>query len=79
MQRLTTAGRLLITALILVAIYFGFKLIGGVDLLKKFSAKNNTEQTAASPTLPAGESSSEATAEGKADNSATAESPARTL
>lgn len=76
MQRLTTAGRLLITAAILIAIYFGFKLIGGVDLLKKFSAKNDTEQTAVSPSMPDGgngvePSSTEATSEASVDNSAT--------
>ncbi len=44
MQRLTVTGRLLITALILAAIYFGFKYVGGVDLLKSLQ-KNQTEQT----------------------------------
>lgn len=75
MQRLTTAGRLLITAAILIAIYFGFKLIGGVDLLKKFSGKSSTEQTAASPSMPAAENGStpsEATSEASADNTASA-------
>ncbi|RAK00017.1 Ppx/GppA phosphatase family protein [Larkinella arboricola] len=59
MQRLTVAGRLLITALILAAIYFGFKYIGGVDLLKKLAPKNNTEQAADSPSMPSGSSESE--------------------
>lgn len=74
MQRLTTAGRLLITALILVAIYFGLKLIAGVDLLEKFSGKSNTEQSATLPNgkveTPATENTSEATA----DNTASASS-----
>lgn len=58
MQRLTVAGRLLITALILAAIYFGIKYIGGVDLLKRLSNKSNTEQTTESPTLPSASSES---------------------
>lgn len=45
MQRLTTAGRLLITLLILAALYFGVKYIGGVDLLKKL-APAQTENSA---------------------------------
>ena len=63
----------MITALILAAIYFGFRVIGGVDLLKKFSAKNNTEQSATSPSLPSGDNSaasSEGTSEASADNTA---------
>lgn len=75
MQRLTTAGRLLITAAILIAIYFGFKLIGGVDLLKKFSGKPDTEQSASSPSLPGenngSDAEAEATSEANVDNSAT--------
>ncbi len=56
MQRLTVAGRLLITALVLVGLYFGLKTFGGIDLLKRFSA-GKTEQTSTtdspdSPTLP---------------------------
>ncbi len=69
MQRLTTAGRLLITAAILIAIYFGFKLIGGVDLLKKFSAKNDTEQSATSPSMPIADNSTTSSSEASADNS----------
>ncbi len=76
MQRLTTAGRLLITAVILIAIYFGFKLIGGVDLLKKFQTKNNTEQSASSPSMPSIDntepSASENAPDAAVDNSATA-------
>lgn len=45
MQRLTTAGRLLITLLILAALYFGVKYIGGVDLLKRL-APAQTEESA---------------------------------
>ena len=68
MQRLTTAGRLLITAAILIAIYFGFKFIGGVDLLKKFQAKNNTEQSATSPSMPIADNSTTSSSEASADN-----------
>jgi hypothetical protein len=51
MQRLTVAGRLLITLLILAGIYFGLKTFGGIDLLKKFGG-DRTEQTTESPSLP---------------------------
>ncbi|RYF69618.1 MAG: hypothetical protein EOO39_17215, partial [Cytophagaceae bacterium] len=61
MQRLTTAGRLLITALILALIYFGLKYVAGVDLIQKFRAGNKTEQTeTTSPTLPPGQEAAEA-------------------
>ncbi|MFT4032225.1 MAG: hypothetical protein QM669_07380 [Siphonobacter sp.] len=43
MQRLTVTGRLIITALIIAAIYFGFKYVGGVDLLKNLKAKTEQE------------------------------------
>ncbi|GAB3903750.1 hypothetical protein GCM10028803_32700 [Larkinella knui] len=79
MQRLTVAGRLLITALILAAIYFGFKYIGGVDLLKKIAPKQTAEQTSDSPSMPSG--SSEATPEESAkpstDTEATDEAGSR--
>ncbi|GAB3919530.1 hypothetical protein [Larkinella terrae] len=58
MQRLTVAGRLIITALILAAIYFGLKYIGGVDLLKKFASKPTTEQSSDSPSMPSADSES---------------------
>ncbi|GAB3270116.1 hypothetical protein GCM10027347_40590 [Larkinella harenae] len=74
MQRLTVAGRLLITALILAAIYFGFKYIGGVDLLKKFSSKNNTEQTSDSPSLPS--ASSESTDQASSETTASTDTEA---
>ncbi|MCK8493876.1 hypothetical protein M0L20_18560 [Spirosoma sp. RP8] len=48
MQRLTVAGRLLITALILAAIFFGFRYFGGNDALRKLSPKQSEE----SATLP---------------------------
>ncbi len=56
MQRLTTAGRLMITVLVLALIYFGLKYVAGVDLLAKLKGGNKTEQTStSSPTLPAGQ------------------------
>ncbi|WP_421825654.1 hypothetical protein [Larkinella sp.] len=78
MQRLTVAGRLLITALILAAIYFGFKYIGGVDLLKKLAPKETAQQTSDSPSMPS--ASSEATSEESAkpaDTEATDEAGSR--
>ncbi len=54
MQRLTVAGRLLITALIIAAIFFGFKYIGGVDLLKKLSPEKTEQSSTDSPTIPSG-------------------------
>jgi hypothetical protein len=56
MNRLTTAGRLMITALVLALIYFGLKYVAGVDLLAKLKGGNRTEQSStSSPTLPAGQ------------------------
>lgn len=72
MQRLTLAGRLLITALVLGGVYAGYKYLGGEDLIKKSAeeakieaAANTTSSPEASPTLPASESSA------PVDNSAT--------
>ncbi len=48
MQRLTVAGRLLITALIVAAIFFGFRYFGGNDALRKLAPN----QTAESETIP---------------------------
>jgi hypothetical protein len=45
MQRLTVAGRLLITALVLGAIYFGFRMFGGQEALKKLAPETQTEVT----------------------------------
>ena len=64
MQRLTVAGRLIITAIVLAALYFGFKAFGGNEWLQKMRGQEATEQTgsssgvegnqtpADSPTLP---------------------------
>ncbi|TDB64606.1 acetate and sugar kinases/Hsc70/actin family protein [Arundinibacter roseus] len=43
MKRLTVAGRLLITALILAALYFGFKQFGGQQALESMAAKSQEE------------------------------------
>lgn len=53
MQRLTVTGRLLITALILAALYFGFKYVGGVDLLQSLKAKNEETRAGNEPASPA--------------------------
>ena len=72
MNRLTTAGRLMITALVLALIYFGLKFGAGIDLIDKFKGGAKTEQTdTASPTLPAGDQSA-------ASNESTASSEAST-
>ena len=43
MQKLTVAGRLIITALIIGAIYFGFRMFGGQEALKKLAPVTQTE------------------------------------
>ena len=43
MQKLTVAGRLIITALIIGAIYFGFRMFGGQEALKKLAPETQTE------------------------------------
>jgi hypothetical protein len=69
MQRLTVAGRLLITALILAAIFFGFRYFGGNDALRKLAPKQSEE----SATLPKSDdqsSSSSAEESSATDNTA---------
>lgn len=44
MQRLTIAGRLLITALVLAAAFFAFRYFGGNEALRKLSPNDNTVQ-----------------------------------
>ncbi len=51
MQRLTIAGRLLITALILAAIYFGLKYAGGIDLFSRAKTAPTAVETG-SPSMP---------------------------
>jgi len=92
MQRLTVAGRLLITAIVLAALYFGFKALGGNEWLQKMRGNEATEQTgsssgvegtepqADSPTLPGNdEATSSATDEAsdKGNSSATSDSGPR--
>ena len=50
MQRLTVAGRLLITALVLAAAFFAFRYFGGNDALRKLSPKST--ETSESATMP---------------------------
>ncbi len=49
MKRLTVAGRLLITALIVAALYFGFTYLGGQKALESMADKARTEEADASP------------------------------
>jgi hypothetical protein len=49
MQRLTVAGRLLITALVLAAIFFGFRYFGGNEALRKLAPKQQTEESGTMP------------------------------
>ena len=82
MNRLTTAGRLMITAVVLALIYFGLKFGAGIDLIDKFKGGAKTEQTdTASPTLPAGDQSatsdeSTASSEASTDEASGTASPA---
>jgi hypothetical protein len=67
MQRLTVAGRLLITALILAAIFFGFRYFGGNEALRKLSPKNEKEtEYSESQTMPRAD---DETAEGVVEES----------
>lgn len=61
MNRLTTAGRLIITLLILGLVYLGLKYVAGIDLLDKLRAGKKTEQTA-SPSMPQADSDNESSA-----------------
>ena len=78
MQRLTTAGRLLITALILAGIFFAFRYFGGNDALKKLQPKD--KEYSESQTMPradnktAEESVDESTASSSGSSDATASS-----
>ncbi len=59
MQRLTVAGRLLITAIVLAALYFGFKALGGNEWLQKMRGKEATEQTSSSSEVASNESTTD--------------------
>ncbi len=50
MQRLTTAGRLIITVLVLAALFFAFRYFGGTEALRKLSPQSKTSTE--SPTMP---------------------------
>ena len=52
MQRLTVAGRLLITALVLAAAFFAFRYFGGNAALRKLSPKGNDKEYQESQTMP---------------------------
>jgi hypothetical protein len=89
MNRLTTAGRLIITLLILGLIYLGLKYVAGIDLIDKLANGNKTEQTSSASTSDADnqykspepdsdsdtEASSEASAESSSDNTASSSGP----
>ncbi|MBD2703463.1 hypothetical protein IC229_22655 [Spirosoma sp. BT702] len=64
MQRLTVAGRLLITVLILAGIYFGFRYFGGNAALKKLQPKD--KEYSESQTMPR---TDDKTAEGTVEES----------
>lgn len=49
MQRLTIAGRLIITALIVAAIFFGFRYFGGSDALRKLAPEKDSAESATMP------------------------------
>ncbi|GAB4013780.1 hypothetical protein EXU85_12985 [Spirosoma sp. KCTC 42546] len=53
MQRLTVAGRLLITAVILAGIFFAFRYFGGNEALRKLAPKD--KEATESQTLPSGD------------------------
>ena len=67
MKRLTVAGRLLITALVIGAIFVGYKYFGGQQALEKVAQEQKTEADVATTTTESTESS-EATS---TDNQAT--------
>lgn len=71
MQRLTVAGRLLITVLILAAIFFAFRYFGGNDALKKLQSKDKDKEYTESQTMPRADdkTAEEATDESSASSS----------
>jgi hypothetical protein len=69
MQRLTVAGRLIITAIIIGAIYFGFKMFGGNEALKKLAPEATTETAVSTP-----ESGSESSASSSESSSSATDS-----
>ena len=73
MKRLTVAGRLLITALVIAAIFVGYKYFGGQQALEKVAKEQKTE--AGTTTAPAGESAE--STETTAGQDQTADTPKR--
>ncbi|MCY7352532.1 MAG: hypothetical protein LH606_18055 [Cytophagaceae bacterium] len=80
MKNLTVAGRLIITALILAGLYFGFRALGGNEWLKKtFPKEAERAAESDSPSMPSASSSSaeetsSASTENSSDNSSEATS-----
>jgi hypothetical protein len=72
MQRLTVAGRLIITALIIGAIYFGFKMFGGQEALKKLAPETQTEIAAATPESGSSSSASSSESSSSSDSQSSA-------
>jgi hypothetical protein len=74
MQRLTVAGRLIITAIIIGAIYFGFKMFGGNEALKKLAPETTTETSAitSEPSAESTASSSESSSSASSSESSSA-------
>ena len=62
MKRLTVAGRLLITALVIAAIFVGYKYLGGQQALQKVAKEQKTE-TEATPSSSESEESTTASTE----------------
>jgi hypothetical protein len=71
MQRLTVAGRLLITALVLGAIYFAFTMFGGKEALKKLAPETKDEVaiTTSEPSSESTASSSESSSSSSSESS----------
>ena len=84
MQRLTVAGRLLITALILAAAFFAFRYFGGNEALRKLAPKDKEKEYSESQTMPraddktAGEAveESSASSSGSSDEASSSQSTA---
>jgi hypothetical protein len=72
MQRLTVAGRLIITALIIGAIYFGFKMFGGQEALKKLAPETQTEIAATTPESGSSSSASSSESSSSSDSQSSA-------
>lgn len=70
MQRLTVAGRLLITALILAAAFFAFRYFGGNEALRKLAPKDKEKEYSESQTMPRAD---DKTAEGAVEEASSSE------